>query len=195
MCPVNDDTTPSGYRRVNLYILFHERSARHRHVTVAGFVRLCLRRPQIARQLASGWLIALFAGSELTHVSLGDDEVVLSSRVDGPDRWHALIPFVESHPGLAWMIVVPADRPVDLCSLHDGRRKSLIRTFARRITGGRIATRDCVTTATRAIRLAGLDPPGTITTPVQLYAWLWVRGYETHDLRDSPADTPEARAA
>lgn len=184
-------TQPVGVgSALNLYLLFHARRKRRRPVTLVGFVRLCLRRPRVARQLASGWAIALFAGSPLVHVSVGDGSVVLSTRVDGPDRAYPMDPFIETAPGLAWMVVVPCADPVDLRDLYDERRKSLIRTFVRRLTRGRVQTRDCVTTASNAIRRAGYSVPPRLTTPAHLFAWLRENGHECYDL-EPPEDEPE----
>lgn len=118
--------------------------------------------------------------SELTHVAVGIDGVVLDPTVRG-NRFWPIRAYAKAYPRLKaiFEIQVDAKSTSEIFRRYEGGgKKPAIPTFIRWATGGRWPwTTDCVCIAIDVLRSIGIDAPRRIVSPQALFDWLDRSGF------------------
>lgn len=136
--------------------------------------------PTRADMLNRGWWASFLSRrmtGEPNHCAVlfgGDLGVVLNTTVRGDEWWGAAV-FIHRYPGLCRVEPVCRSLPSDPDRFASCRPRSVIRALLRYFTLGLVPGTDCVATAIRVCRAAGVAVPTRIVTPRQLQRFLHAR--------------------
>jgi hypothetical protein len=125
------------------------------------------------------WLTRIFSGSRIVHCAFGDERAVLSSTIGGATLWPTAL-FEARYPGLVARCNFISPNPVMLEYFVEkvGTKQPIWPTLWRYLSGGAGHwNNDCLCTTILCLRVAGLDVPADITTPVGLLRWLKHKGF------------------
>lgn len=120
------------------------------------------------------WTIATLTRSDLIHVAVGFDDVILNPRVPGY-IYHAFDAFIADYPGILKIIEVPMIHPINLGYFERYVDVPIpaLPTFIRWLRRGQgLWTSDCVCVALACLRAGGVMAPADIVSPAQLDRWL-----------------------
>ena len=126
------------------------------------------------RPFSLGRLVQVLTWSRFSHVAIEQHDVVL-------DPWMEEVLYfnLDDYLRVPRVVVqVAVDNYMDL--MIDTKPKPLLPTFARALTFGMARSFDCVSIVSDCLRQGGVNVPGHLYSPAQLWRWLVHReGYDS----------------
>ena len=162
-----------------------------RHISLASRIRICARFPRQARRAALASLIRFVTNSEVCHVAIGCNGVVLETGPRGTLFWPFWIYAMNRSLVGVFGIEVEKLPPIELVMLPP---TPVLPSLLRLLTFGLWPADDCVCVVSRLLRQAGVAVPPRIVTPKALVAWLKSQGFTygsfEEDSRVNPGAAP-----
>ena len=158
------------------FVFFSKGGQRHR-IGLRRRARIVRRFPRRSLTRLIDVAVRVLTGSRLIHCSIGFEGGVLDPRFAGDSFW-PMLRYIDDYPGLAWVVMVPLTRSINLDAISIPGPKPMLPSLARWIAFGFTpAPRDCVSTVSRALRAGGVRVPWRVVSPKQLLRWLIQQEY------------------